>query len=91
MKQYTLNLSRVDTRQALHAKLQAALGLPAHYGANWDAFYDCAADCFGAESTLTVTGFFALPEALQREKQIFLRVMLDLQREGYPVTLELLP
>ena len=41
MRTITLDLERMTSVLALHKYLRSALALPAHYGANLDALYDC--------------------------------------------------
>ncbi len=41
MRTIRLELETISTRQALHRYLQQALALPAYYGGNLDALYDC--------------------------------------------------
>ena len=41
MRTITLELERMTSVPALHKYLLNALALPAHYGANLDALYDC--------------------------------------------------
>lgn len=41
MRTITLDLERMTSVPALHKYLRSALALPAHYGANLDALYDC--------------------------------------------------
>ena len=41
MRTITLDLERMTSVPELHKYLRSALALPAHYGANLDALYDC--------------------------------------------------
>lgn len=41
MRTITLDLERMTSVPALHKYLRSALALPAHYGDNLDALYDC--------------------------------------------------
>lgn len=41
MRTITLDLERMTSVPALHKYLRSELALPAHYGANLDALYDC--------------------------------------------------
>ena len=41
MRTITLDINRLHSVPALHKYLRNALALPAHYGANLDALYDC--------------------------------------------------
>ena len=49
---FTIDGANMRTRADAHAELARALNLPAHYGANLDALYDCAST-MDAELTLT--------------------------------------
>lgn len=40
MKKVILNLTGCKYPQEMHARFQKALLFPAHYGKNWDAFWD---------------------------------------------------
>ena len=44
MQPVVLNGTAIDSAQALHRALAAALDLPAWYGGNLDALYDCLTD-----------------------------------------------
>lgn len=41
MRTITLDINRLHSVPALHKYLRSALALPAYYGANLDALYDC--------------------------------------------------
>lgn len=44
MKTITLDITNIETVRALHIYLQYMLDLPAYYGKNLDALYDCLTD-----------------------------------------------
>ena len=44
MKTITLELTHIETVRALHIYLAYMLALPAHYGRNLDALFDCLTD-----------------------------------------------
>ena len=58
---YELDCGRLRTREEAHAYLAQELALPAHYGGNLDALYDCLTE--PAERTILLTG----ADALRRE------------------------
>ena len=41
MRKVILNFSEAGTKEEIHAILKEALDLPAYYGGNLDALYDC--------------------------------------------------
>ena len=53
MKTIEIDLRCIKTVRALHIYLQYRLGLPAHYGRNLDALYDCLTEIPG-ETCLVV-------------------------------------
>lgn len=44
MTPIVIDLSDIQTASALHDVLARTLGLPDHYGRNWDAFEECFGD-----------------------------------------------
>jgi RNAse (barnase) inhibitor barstar len=73
-----LDLAGVDSTDALHALLAAQLRFPAHFGGNWDAFWDCVTDPGQSDlpARLTVRGFAALAARLPRASAL-LRTCLE--------------
>lgn len=55
-------LGEVTDPAGFHTAIAAALGFPAHYGANLDALWDCLADLDGPTALLW-TGWQALADA----------------------------
>ena len=53
MKTITLDITNIETVRALHIYLQYMLDLPAYYGKNLDALYDCLTD-IGEDTQIAV-------------------------------------
>lgn len=79
MKTIDLDLRCIQTVRALHIYLQYRLGLPAHYGRNLDALFDCLTEN-PEETCLTLN----MDEAPSAEMAAFLprlmRVLEDAQQ-----------
>ncbi len=81
MREFTLDGSFIDSRQALHAALSHGLDLPEWYGGNLDALFDCLTDLPG-ETRLTVASPQALEAALESYARRFLQVLKDAAAEN---------
>ncbi|WP_257387534.1 barstar family protein [Tahibacter caeni] len=78
----TIDVSTVSTQRELHALLAHSLAFPAHYGHNWDAFWDCATDLAYSEPvSLTIVGLAQLKLRLPEDTAIFENCLNDLQRD----------
>lgn len=79
MKTIEIDLRCIQTVRALHIYLQYRLGLPAHYGRNLDALFDCLTEI--PEETCLTLRIDTTPSA---EMMAFLprlrRVLEDAQR-----------
>lgn len=60
MKQITLDGNILADAEKIHDYLKKALDLPAHYGNNLDALYDCLGDLEDLEITITTPKEFDL-------------------------------
>ncbi|MCX4821987.1 barstar family protein [Streptomyces sp. NBC_01142] len=70
-----------DGRQ-LHAALSQALGFPAFYGMNWDAFWDAITGLVVMPDHVRFLGWDGLAEHLPREAEA-LRASLDRYQHQY--------
>ena len=78
MNRITLDGAEMLTRAKMHDALAAAFSLPAHYGRNLDALWDCLSErAEGAEVVLVSPG--AMPEELFAP---LAALFLDLARTG---------
>ena len=75
----------IDSREALHRVLQEQLSLPAWYGKNLDALYDCLTDLHEPVE-LAVTNAARLRESLGGYALALLHVLLDSERENENLT-----
>jgi hypothetical protein len=64
--------------------LARALVLPAHYGSNWDAFWDCIRDEWPLPGRLVVGGLDHLEKTLPEDADLFLRCLADYNNAGDP-------
>lgn len=71
MKTIRVDFSKCESREQLHEQLRRALGLPAYYGGNLDALWDCLSG--EVELPLQIEVLPA-PDALAREQERILRV-----------------
>ncbi len=64
MKQLIIDGAAVESRAALHALLAEGLALPAYYGNNLDALYDCLTDPLPEPAEIILRDFGALTQTL---------------------------
>jgi ribonuclease inhibitor len=64
MTQINLNFETIRTKEQLHAMLKTELNLPAYYGANLDALWDCLGGCIGVPVRINIRGVARLREQL---------------------------
>jgi len=76
MKRIEIDAAKLEERESAHAYLKELLSLPAWYGSNLDALYDCLGDM--RETLLVVKGAEKAGETAKR----FLRVFEDAAEEN---------
>lgn len=79
----TIDLSEINTARQLHAALAAALGFPAFYGMNWDAFWDAITGLVDMPQQLELRGWPAFAAHLPRDAAL-LRRCLERARQEMP-------
>ena len=62
IKKYILDFAGMSTREQIHSHIAGALSLPAHYGRNLDALYDCLSEiseptCIGVYNIDSSNGY----------------------------------
>lgn len=85
-----IDVSVVETSEALHDLLSDRLGFPSWYGRNWDAFWDRITDPepSAMPSVLRIDGFAALLAQLPHDAQHLRRCLDDLSGERNDVRVE---
>ncbi len=78
MERITLDGGAMDTRAAMHGHLAEAFSLPAHYGRNLDALWDCLTER-GSGAEVAILRPEAMPESLFAP---LAALFLDLARLG---------
>lgn len=73
---------KIDFRETayyleMHKTLQKALGFPAYYGCNWDAFWDCLTDLYGEPIEIEILGI----ENIERRFEGAAEKMLSILKE----------
>ena len=81
MRIAVLDGDAISTREELHDALARELALPAWYGRNLDALYDCLTE-LGEEPVLRVTHQEALAEKLGSVAQGLFQVLKDAVMEN---------
>jgi ribonuclease inhibitor len=80
VERVVLELSTVESSEALHDLLSDRLAFPSYYGRNWDAFWDCIRDpeqsCMPRR--LCVRGYEAFSERLPRDARLLRSCLEDL-------------
>ena len=74
--QLILDVSAIDSRQALHRMLKSTLHLPDWYGGNLDALHDCLTD-WTQPLELTICGADQLSQTLGSYAATFCQVLTD--------------
>lgn len=77
----TIDLRDINTARQLHAALAAALGFPAIYGMNWDAFWDAVTGLVDMPQQLELLGWQTLETRLPRDAAVLLRCLTRLAAE----------
>ena len=83
----TLDGALILDREMLHDILSAGLNLPAWYGRNLDALYDCLTD-FKTETVIVLRNRAALEENLGAYGRSLVRLLGDVFQENARVRLE---
>ncbi|WP_293729041.1 barstar family protein [uncultured Phascolarctobacterium sp.] len=76
MRKIILDTEQMRSQSQLHQYLREALQLPAYYGANLDALYDCLTE-LSEPTELTIQGKVAEEAYLGRYGAMLLRVLQD--------------
>ncbi|MEG0882780.1 MAG: barstar family protein [Janthinobacterium sp.] len=77
----TIDLSEINSPRQLHAALAAALGFPAMYGMNWDAFRDAITGLVDMPQQLELRGWPAFAARLPHDAAILQRSLARLAQE----------
>lgn len=83
-----LNAAEMDTRENAHAHLAARLALPAYYGRNLDALYDCLGDV-SAPLSITLAPARLLYQNLGGYGTLLLQVLEDAAKRNPRLTLHI--
>ena len=77
MKKSILDLTGCKYPQEMHARFQKALHFPAHYGRNWDAFWDCLTDMVGRQTNIEIYGFDTLQQKFSEDANLFIEIIKE--------------
>lgn len=79
-RRYTVDLRQVTTKQELHLALKETFGFPAHYGCNWDAFWDCLGELSPVPTVIELIGFGEAYGRLGYPMTVLLNILHDFRR-----------
>lgn len=88
MREILLDGRDFTSRGVAHDLLQARLDLPAYYGRNLDALFDCLTE-LGEPTHITLTYAEALAEGLGAYGSLLIRVLADAARDNPRLTLDI--
>ena len=74
----SIDLSEVQSSQALHGMLKEALGFPDWYGCNWDAFWDAITGLVEMPETLEFSGWDIFSECLPHDAKMLRQCLAEL-------------
>ena len=87
MNTVLIDLSKITTKDELHAAVKEGLSFPDYYGGNLDALHDCLTDI--AEPTeVTFAGYKAAKKALEADFYHFREVFEDSAEENENLTVK---
>ena len=77
----TIDVRDLNSPRQLHAALAAALGFPAIYGMNWDAFHDAITGLVDMPQQLELRGWPAFATRLPAEAAILQRILARMAQD----------
>ncbi|MFJ2285730.1 barstar family protein [Pseudomonas iridis] len=77
----SIDLSEVQSSQALHGMLKEALGFPDWYGCNWDAFWDAITGLVEMPMHLNICGWDTFSNRLPREAALLKKCLANMASE----------
>lgn len=81
MNHFILDFSEIKTVLELHQHLKEVFDLPAYYGNNIDALWDCLSCCYDESTTIELRNLDTLKRKLEKTTQTMLEVFQDLHDE----------
>lgn len=81
MEIITLDFSGIKSLLGLHEYLKDAFELPAYYGKNMDALWDCLHCYYDNTTTIILKNIDALPRDMDAAVETMLELFRDLEKE----------
>ena len=81
MNHFILDFSEIKTVLELHQYLKEVFDLPAYYGNNMDALWDCLSCCYDESTTIELRHLDTLRKRLEKTAQTMMEVFRDLHDE----------
>lgn len=81
MNHFILDFSEIKTVLELHQYLKEVFDLPAYYGNNMDALWDCLSCCYDESTTIELKNLDVLRKRLEQTTKTMLEVFQDLHNE----------
>lgn len=78
---YVVELSEIEEYADVHRAFRDSLGLPEHYGMNWDALWDCLTDMAVKPIFIEVRGFDEFERRFPASAVKLRRLLADFERE----------
>ena len=81
MNHFILDFSEIKTVLELHQYMKEVFDLPAFYGNNMDALWDCLSCCYNESITIELRNLDVLRKRLEQTAQTLMEVFQDLHDE----------
>lgn len=72
---YTIDFREVNYYLEMHGVIWHALKFPDYYGCNWDAFWDCLTDMYGAPIYIQILGLDVIERKFEGAAEKMIKIL----------------